>query len=271
MIVLLSPAKTLDYITPLPVKPGTLLPTEPDYLEASADIVDTLKRFSPDQLGGLMSISEDLSELNHDRFQRWRLDQPSAENELRSAIFAFAGDVYEGLDAYSLKKSDLQYAQKHLRILSGLYGMLRPLDNMQPYRLEMGTRLKFDAKGKAYRNLYDFWGERLAEDLGTQLEALGPGVRKADRLIVNLASQEYFKVVDKRPLRRKIITPVFKDRKGHDYKVVSFWAKKARGAMVRFIIDHRIKRVDNLKNFDVDGYSFRGDLSDEAQLVFTRG
>ncbi|GAA3954034.1 peroxide stress protein YaaA [Allohahella marinimesophila] len=271
MIVLLSPAKTLDYKTPLPVKPEKLEPTVPDYLESSADIVDTLQSYSPGELGGLMSISEELSQLNHDRFQRWRMDQPTADNDLRSAIFAFAGDVYEGLDAYSLKKSDLQFAQKHLRILSGLYGMLRPLDTMQPYRLEMGTRLKLGTNGKSFRNLYEFWGEQLAVDLSEQLEALGPGVRKADRLIVNLASQEYFKAVDKRPLRRKVITPVFKDRKGDDYKVVSFWAKKARGAMVRFIIDHRIKRVDNLKNFDVDGYSYRGDLSDEAQLVFTRG
>lgn len=270
MIVLLSPAKTLDYTSPLPVKPSAMPPGNPGYLDSSATLVDELQGYSPDRLGKLMSISDELSQLNHERFQNWRQDQSQSKSDVRSAIFAFRGDVYDGLDAYSLKKSDLQFAQKHLRILSGLYGMLKPMDSMQPYRLEMGSKLKFSDEGRAFKNLYDFWGERLADDLVDQLDSLAPAVRKADRVVINLASKEYFRAVDKRVLRRRVITPVFKDRKGEEYKVVSFWAKKARGAMTRFIIDHRIRKVDNLKNFDIDGYEYNPQFSSDTELVFTR-
>jgi len=254
MLVVLSPAKNLDYETPLPTRKHT----KAALLDDAAELVDGLKQLSPQALSALMGISDKLGVLNYDRYQQWCL--PFTPSNSRPAILAFKGDVYVGLDAYSFTEDDFGFAQQHLRILSGLYGVLKPLDLMQAYRLEMGTRYS-NNRGK---DLYAFWGEIITETLNKQLKKLG-----SDTLI-NLASNEYFKSVIKPKLAAKIVTPVFKDWKNGQFKVVSFFAKKARGRMSAYIIKNGITDPQRLKEFDEDGYTYNGAFSDQSELVFTR-
>lgn len=254
MLIVLSPAKTLDYASPLKSETHSL----PDFIPRSAELIGLLRKLSPAAIGSLMKISDPLAELNSQRYADWS-KQFSFDNA-RQALLAFNGDVYEGLDARSLKQSQLDWAQDHLRILSGLYGVLRPLDLMQPYRLEMGTQLA-NAHGN---NLYEFWGERVTKALNTVLtEQQAPA-------LVNLASEEYFKVVKPKSLAAPVITPVFEDWKGGKYKIISFYAKRARGLMARYAIDKKITKPAQLTKFDTDGYAFDAASSGEFRWVFRR-
>jgi len=254
MLIVLSPAKTLDYETP----PQTKKTTQPELLARSAELVEDARKLSPAGIGKLMGISDKLAELNHRRFMNW--GEPFSLDNAKQAVLAFKGDVYTGLEADTMSAEDLAYAQKHLRILSGLYGVLRPLDLMQPYRLEMG--LKFANRGGA--NLYEFWGADITNQLNRQLRAL------KSEVLVNLASNEYFRAVQTRALNAEIITPVFKDMKGGKYKVISFFAKKARGQMARYIIDQRLEDVVGIKKFREDGYRYNKAESTAREWVFTR-
>jgi hypothetical protein len=255
MLIVLSPAKSLDYASPIAVDEHTL----PDFLDQSAALIEVLRALSPAQIGSLMKISDPLAALNHERFAAWspRFDRENA----RQAVLAFNGDVYEGLDAKSLDTGTLTHLQSHLRILSGLYGLLRPLDLMQPYRLEMGTRLK-NARGAS---LYAWWGRRISDAIARQLHSL-----KAPALI-NLASEEYFKAVQPELLPVPVITPVFEERKNGAYKIISFHAKRARGLMARYAAEHRITEPENLKGFDIEDYAFDEKASSETRWVFRRG
>ncbi|VUD69114.1 hypothetical protein TDB9533_04480 [Thalassocella blandensis] len=254
MLIVISPAKNLDYDTAPPTKKAT----KALYLEQAQTLVDVLKPMAPHKLSALMSISDKLGTLNHDRYQAWQL--PFAKTDTRQALLAFKGDVYLGIDAYQFAEEDFAFAQEHLRILSGLYGVLRPLDSIMPYRLEMGTKLK-NPVGK---DLYEFWGDTITQHLNKQLKKLS-----SDTLI-NLASNEYFKSVQVSGLQGEIITPVFKDWKNGQYKVLSFFAKKARGLMSAYIIKNRITDAQQLKHFDWEGYSFNSDLTKDNTWVFTR-
>jgi cytoplasmic iron level regulating protein YaaA (DUF328/UPF0246 family) len=254
MLTVISPAKTLDFETPAPTRKAT----QPDFLDRSARLVDTLRQLDPAQVGELMDISETLAELNHRRFMNWSM--PFTAANAKQALFAFRGDVYTGLDADSLGAADLTFAQKHLRILSGLYGVLRPLDLIQPYRLEMGTGLHNDAG----RNLYEFWGGDIAATLNGEFT----GARRP--VLVNLASEEYFKSVHPKTLAAEVITPIFKERKGDGYKIVSFFAKQARGMMAGYIIRNRLKRPEALKDFALAGYRYDARFSSSHDWVFTR-
>lgn len=254
MLVVISPAKSLDYETPVNIRRFT----QADFLEDSARLISQLKSLSPAQVSSLMSISPSLGELNQARFQQWHT--PFNTNNARQALFAFKGDVYIGLDAYALSSADISFAQNHLRILSGLYGLLRPLDLIQPYRLEMGTSLK-NSKGSS---LYQFWGSKITDALNQELS----GNNKP--ILVNLASNEYFKSVDKKLLRAQIISPVFKDFSNGQYKIVSFFAKKARGLMSAYIIKNRLKKPEDLLSFDVDGYRYSEKDSKADSPVFLR-
>ncbi|HYC41472.1 MAG TPA: peroxide stress protein YaaA [Noviherbaspirillum sp.] len=254
MLIVLSPAKTLDYATPLTIDEHTL----PDFIEDSAELVDGLKRMSPADLSELMGISDALAVLNVTRFVEW--SKKFTKKNARQAILAFDGDVYEGLDAGTLTAKQLAYTQAHVRILSGLYGVLRPLDLMQPYRLEMGTRFA-NARGK---DLYAFWGARVTDALN---KVLASHKRK---VLVNLASEEYFKVVKPKQLDADVITPVFEDWKGGKYKVISFHAKRARGMMTRFAAANGITQVEKLKQFDTEGYAYDARISTESHWVFRR-
>jgi len=227
-------------------------------MDESEKLVKTLRRYKKGKLGQLMSISEPLAELNVDRFESWA--PPFDDKNARPAIQAFRGDVYLGLDADSLGKRDLTYAQKHLRILSGLYGVLRPFDLMQAYRLEMGTALK-TRRGKS---LYEFWGSRLTDSLNEETQAM------SSACVVNLASNEYFKSVKKNELQAPLVSPVFKDQKNGDYKIISFFAKKARGAMARHLIQTRAETTEDLKSFKALGYRYNAKASSEGQPVFLR-
>ncbi|MBX2882177.1 MAG: peroxide stress protein YaaA [Granulosicoccus sp.] len=269
MLILISPAKTLDYDSPLAVKKFT----QPEFMAQSQELIDQLSRFTPKRVAGLMNLSDKLAALNVDRYRSWQ--QPFEPGAARQSIYAFRGDVYIGLDADSLSTRDLTYAQKHLRILSGLHGVLRPLDLIQPHRLEMGTALK-NRRGK---DLYAYWRDTVTESLNTQLSS-------AKSLVVNLASQEYFKAVDRNNIEGRVITPIFKDlkmpaadessssrtmrRSNNDYKIISFFAKKARGRMARYLIDQRVKTISGIKAFTIDGYQWNEALSDGDELVFTR-
>jgi uncharacterized protein len=254
MLTVISPAKTLDYETP----PGTRKATQPAFLARSAELVEDARALSPDDIRALMGVSENIAELNHQRFMDWQ--RPFSLKNAKQSLLAFKGDVYVGLQADSLSAAQLSFAQQHLRILSGLYGLLRPLDLMQPYRLEMG--LKFANRGGD--NLYQFWGSAITEALNKQL-------RKTDtRVLVNLASNEYFRAVRSRALDAEVITPVFKDLKGEKYKVVSFFAKKARGQMARYIIENELNEPDGMKKFKIDGYRYNRAESSARELVFTR-
>ncbi len=254
MLTVISPAKTLDYESPV----KTRRHTQPEFLDQSEQLVDVMRDYSPDDIRALMGVSDALAELNHERYMNWGV--PFDRDNARQAVLAFKGDVYTGLQAETLDAGQLVYAQKHLRILSGLYGVLRPLDLMQPYRLEMGIRLG-NERGK---DLYAFWGERITEALNAQLKSL-----KSD-VLVNLASNEYFRSVKKKGLHADIVTPVFKDLKNGKYKVISFFAKKARGQMARYIIENEIATVAGLKKFRVDGYRYNSTESTARELVFTR-
>lgn len=254
MIIVLSPAKTLDFTSPLPEVPAS----RPAMLDRSAQLVAVLRDFSAPDIAGLMQVSDAIAALNVARFNAWQLDY--APPAARQAIFAFKGDVYTGLSVENWSPQDLQYAQHHLRILSGLYGVLRPLDLILPYRLEMGTKL-VNPEGK---DLYAFWGDRLTEYLnGTLQEASEP-------VLVNLASNEYFKAVRPRLLAAPVITPVFKDRKGDRYKIISFFAKKARGMMAAFAVRERIAHPEQLKGFTGGGYRFDAGSSTATEWVFLR-
>ncbi|OWW21610.1 peroxide stress protein YaaA [Noviherbaspirillum denitrificans] len=254
MLIVLSPAKTLDYDTPLTTDEHTL----PDFIEDAAELVGMLKKFSPADLSGLMGISDALAVLNVTRFGEW--SRKFTKKNARQAILAFNGDVYEGLDAKTLTPKQLAYTQSHVRILSGLYGTLRPLDLMQPYRLEMGTRLA-NARGK---DLYAFWDGRVTEALNKAL-----ATHKC-KVLVNLASEEYFKVVKPKLLDAEVITPVFEDWKGGRYKVISFHAKRARGLMARYAAAKGLTQAEKLKDFDAEGYAFDEGASTDRQWMFRR-
>ena len=254
MLTVISPAKTLDFET----VPTTRRSTRPQFLERAAELVKEARELSPDDLRELMGVSEKIAELNHQRFMNW--SEPFTLDNAKQAVLAFKGDVYTGLEAETLNSGQLQFAQQHLRILSGLYGLLRPLDLMQPYRLEMGIR--FATPGG--RNLYEFWGDSLTRALNTQLGKSG------SRVLVNLASNEYFKSLQPGALDAEIVTPVFKDLKGGKYKIISFYAKKARGQMARYIIDNELNEPDGLRRFRRDGYRYNKAESTAREPVFTR-
>jgi cytoplasmic iron level regulating protein YaaA (DUF328/UPF0246 family) len=254
MLVLLSPAKSLDYESPLLTKKST----KPRFIEESSELVTQLRALSVKQLCNLMSISEKLGELNHERYATWEID--FNKDNSRQAILAFVGDVYQGLTLDQWTAADFSAAQKQIRILSGLYGVLRPLDLMQPYRLEMGTKFK----NKGGKNLYKFWGDKITRLLNQDLKKSGSD------LVVNLASNEYFSSVKPKELNGSLITPVFKDEKNGKYKIISFFAKKARGMMADFIVRHGITEVEELKKFKTANYRFSKKESDEKTLVFLR-
>lgn len=254
MLTLISPAKTLDFDTP----PTTRKSTQPRFLEQSAALVEDARKLDPGAIRELMGVSEAIADLNHRRFHNWAT--PFSLDNAKQAVLAFRGDVYTGLDADTLGRAELEFAQQHLRILSGLYGLLRPLDLMQPYRLEMG--LKFANRGGS--NLYQFWGEAITRTIDGELGKSG------SRVLVNLASNEYFKAVKPRALDADIITPQFRDLKSGKYKVISFYAKKARGQMARFIIDNRLNDAEALLDFSVDGYHYNRRESGPREPVFTR-
>ena len=258
MIIVISPAKALDYETP----PTTSVFTQPDFLDQSAELIDILRERSPAQIAELMDLSDALASLNVARYEQW--SRPFAPDNAKQAVLAFNGDVYEGLDAASLSADELSWAQDHLRILSGLYGVLRPLDLMQAYRLEMGTRLE-NARGK---NLYAFWGERITDELNRRLAAEADAGREP--VLLNLASDEYFKSVKPAKLKGRLVSAAFEDWKGGRYKIVSFYAKRARGLMSRYVIQNRVDDVEGLKGFDAEGYAFAADASDADRLVFRR-
>lgn len=254
MLTVISPAKTLDFDTP----PTTRKATQPQFLQRSADLVADARAMSPQDIRGLMGVSEKIAELNHARFMNW--GTPFNLDNAKQSILAFKGDVYTGLEAQTLSSAQLNFAQKHLCILSGLYGLLRPLDLMQPYRLEMG--LKFPNSGGS--NLYEFWDDSITRALNTLLKKSGT------RVLVNLASNEYFKAVKPGALDAEVITPVFKDLKGDKYKIISFYAKKARGQMARFIIDNELNDPAGMKKFKTGGYRYSKAESTARELVFTR-
>jgi cytoplasmic iron level regulating protein YaaA (DUF328/UPF0246 family) len=254
MLTVISPAKTLDFETP----PSTRKATQPRFIERSAALVDDARSLSPDDIRALMGVSDNIAQLNHQRFMNW--GTPFTLDNAKQALLAFKGDVYTGLQADTLSSAQLGFAQKHLCILSGLYGLLRPLDLMQAYRLEMG--LKFANRGGD--NLYQFWGDEITTALNAQLKKSGT------RVLVNLASNEYYKAVKPKALDAEIITPVFKDLKGDKYKIISFYAKKARGQMARFIIDKEINEPEGLKKFRTDGYRYNKAESTARELIFTR-
>lgn len=252
MLMVISPAKTLDFDTPA----TTEVATQPDFLDRSAELVKILKPMGLSQVAKLMDLSDQLAALNVARFGAWK--RPFTAKNAKQSVLAFNGDVYEGLDATSLNKTELNRAQKQLRILSGLYGVLRPLDLMQPYRLEMGTTLANPKGG----NLYAFWGDALGKALNTELS------KHKTKILVNLASDEYFKAV--KGLEYPVLTPIFQEKKGDAYKVVSFSAKRARGLMARYVITHNIDEPEDMKSFDSEGYRFDAKASTKDKFVFRR-
>ncbi|ATU45277.1 hypothetical protein CS557_07255 [Acinetobacter junii] len=254
MLALISPAKTLDYETALP----TDTYTQPRLLEQSQQLIDVCRKLSATEIASLMTVSEKIANLNVERFRDWNAEFDFSN--ARQALFAFKGDVYTGLDAYHLKDHDIDFAQQHLRMLSGLYGLLRPLDLMMPYRLEMGTKLK-NSRGN---NLYEFWGSIITDQINQDLTEIDA------KLLVNLASDEYYKSVNEKKIRAEIIKPVFLDQKNGKYKVISFYAKKARGLMARYLIENKLSQVEQLKAFDSEGYYFDAESSSDKELVFKR-
>ena len=254
MLIVISPAKSLDFTTPAVTTKFTL----PEMLKDSEKLVERLKQMSPGQLSKLMKISTNLGELNFQRYQDWHV--PFTQDNAKQAVLAFNGDVYQGLDAGTLSEEQLLMAQKKLRILSGLYGLLKPLDLIQPYRLEMGTPLKYFRK----KDLYAFWNPVITEKVNEALAKSGSNV------LVNLTSNEYFKSIDKKRLKAEIVTPEFKDLKNGQYKMISFFAKKARGLMTRFVLENNISEVESLQAFDLEGYNFNPRLSKPNNPVFTR-
>lgn len=254
MLAVVSPAKKLDFETDVP----EMAVSQPAFLDDTEELIEVARKKSRSDLMKLMGISENLADLNYQRFQHF--SRPFDRSNAKPAIFAFRGDTYVGLDADTMKAEDIDWAEDHFRMLSGLYGLLKPRDLMQPYRLEMGTRLA-NPRGK---DLYAFWGDKIA----TEINMLTNGHK--DRSLINLASAEYFKSVKTGLLDGPVITPVFKEVKGGTSKVVGFSAKRARGMMARYMIDKRIENPQDLKKFNVDGYSYQDDLSNDNEWVFTR-
>jgi len=254
MLIVVSPAKTLDFETP----PATQQYSQADLTVHSAELIDVCRQLTPVDLSSLMKISDKLAGLNAARFTQWSTE--FNPDNAKQAVFAFKGDVYTGLDAASFSDADMAFAQQHFRILSGLYGLLRPLDLIKAYRLEMGTKL---ANGRG-TNLYQFWGDIITDKVNETLAAQG------DKVLINLASNEYFKAVQKKRLKGQVITPVFKDCKAGKYKIISFYAKKARGLMARYIIDNQLTDVSQLTAFDTDGYYYCAAESTDIELVFKR-
>ena len=261
MLILLSPAKSLDYDTPVATR---LAHTLPQFIPQSSALIALLRQKSPQELASLMKISDPLAALNVVRYQDWTADFSAAN--ARQAILAFNGDVYGGLQAQTLSSADLHWAQQHVAILSGLYGVLRPLDWMQPYRLEMGTRLATPAG----HNLYQFWGTQIAEHLNAQLRAPPHGSTAPAPVVLNLASQEYFRAVNRKTLQARVIECVFEDYKGGAYKIISFHAKRARGLMARHCIAQRATTPRQLESFNAEGYAFDAAASMPERLVFRR-
>lgn len=254
MLFVVSPAKNLDYETPAPINTNT----QPEMLDQAAELVDICKELSPQALASLMKISDKLAGLNAARFSEWQ--RPFTTENAKAAVFAFNGDVYAGLDAPTLNEEAWAYGQQHMRILSGLYGVLKPLDLMQPYRLEMGTKLKNPQGG----DLYAYWGNQISEKLNQAIAESG------SKVLINLASNEYFKAVKTAKLDVPVVTPVFKDTKNGQLKIISFYAKKARGMMARFILEQQPNSVEELQSFNTAGYEFNPSLSTDKELVFCR-
>lgn len=254
MLIVLSPAKTLEInnACKAPQK------SQPEYKKQAGELVSKLKEYNQQELMDLMNISDKLAELNHARFKQWSKNPPDELSA--SAICAFKGDVYTGINVEDWQKADFEFAQEHLRILSGLYGVLRPMDSIAAYRLEMGTKLQ-TTRGE---NLYEFWDDTIAKNINKQLQNQG------DELLINLASNEYFKSIKKDKLKARVITPVFKDFKNGKYKIISFYAKKARGLMSRFIIKNKLSDPEDIKKFNEDGYYYNDKLTKGNQWVFTR-
>ncbi len=251
--IIISPAKKLDYET----VNNKLKSSQPTLLNDSRSLIANLKKLSPQEVSSLMGLSDKLGALNFERFQEWKT--PFTTSNSKHAVMAFKGDVYQGLDAASLSEDDLSWAQENLRILSGLYGVLKPLDLMQAYRLEMGTKLKTEI-GK---DLYEFWGSTITDELNKNFPS-------ANGILLNLASNEYFKSIDQSKINARIITPAFMDLKNDKYKIISFFAKKARGLMTRFVIKNRITNADQIKEFSEAGYKFNESMSAENKPVFCR-
>ena len=255
MLIILSPAKNLDLKRQSPVAEYT----QPEFLKEAEKLVRKIKTFSKKDLSGLMNINERLTNLNYERFKKW--GTPFTPENAQQALMAFNGDVYTGLQAESLSSDDLHFAQDHVRILSGLYGVLRPLDLIQPYRLEMGTKLSVQGKD----DLYAFWRDKITTSLNETLET------QSSKVLINLASQEYFKSVDTKKLNaEKIITPVFKELRGDTYRMFFVFVKRARGMMTRFILLNQLKDPEEIKGFDMDGYFYNDNLSTDTEWVFTR-
>lgn len=254
MLLVISPAKTLDYTSPV----NTRLFTQAGFLDSSEELVGHLRQFSSQDISKLMRVSTKIAELNFQRYQDWSKD--SGEDNARQALLAFKGGVYLGLDAASFNTEDFRFAQQHLRILTGLYGLLRPLDLIQAYRLEMGTKLDTD-RGQ---NLYQFWGSCITEGLNAQLKQLN------SEYLINLASNEYFKAIKPKELNAQIITPAFKEYKNGDYKMIGVFAKKARGMLSRYIIKHQLTKPEDIKAFNIEGYKFSKKLSQGNTWVFAR-
>ena len=254
MLLLLSPAKKLDYDSTL----ATSLHSEPLFVDEAKGLIDVLKKKSAAEISKLMTLSDSLAQLNVERYAQW--STKFTQKNARPAVLAFNGDVYEGLDAATLSEAQLKWAQDHVAILSGLYGVLRPLDLMQPYRLEMGTKLA----NSAGKTLYDYWKDTIAPYLNERL------AKDKQPIVVNLASEEYFKSVDVSTLQARVIQCVFQDQKAGAYKVVSFYAKRARGLMARYVIENRINTPEKLTGFNLEGYAFEPAVSSEDKLVFRR-
>ena len=254
MITIISPAKTLDFDSKVQTSEHSI----PDFLKDSKLLIEELRKLKPSEISELMSVNDNLANLNFERFAKWKT--PFNTNNAKQALLAFKGQVYVGLDAKTFSESDLKFAQDKLRILSGLYGILRPLDLIQPYRLEMGTNLD-NPKGK---NLYEFWGNKITESINKELG------KKENKVLINLSSNEYYRAINHKEIKGDIITPVFKESKGDKFKVIAVYAKTARGLMSRFIIKNRIEKPEDIKAFDLDGYLFNQSLSGEKQWVFTR-
>ena len=252
MKILLSPAKSLDFKSVLPTNKTSSIcfEKEAQYLNS------ILKSKNPKELSDLMSVSSKIADLNYERNHNWSL--PFTQANARQAVYAFSGDVYRGLDAYSIDDSKIDFLQNSVRIISGLYGLIKPLDLIQPYRLEMGTRLVFDSN----KNLYDYWRKKITDQLNSELIENEP--------VLNLASNEYFKAIDLKVINSDVYSANFKQLKNGNYKTIAIFSKKARGMMTRFIIDNNISDIDNLKSFDYDGYRFHEELSSEKDLIFTR-
>ena len=254
MLIFLSPAKSLDYKTP----PHVATSSMPAYLQQSETLIKQLRHLSPADIANLMDLSDPLALLNFNRYADWSL--PFTPENAKQAALAFDGDVYDGLSAKTLTADDLDFAQKQVRILSGLYGILKPLDLIQPYRLEMGTKFA----NQAGKDLYAFWGETLLNAINAELAEM------AQPVAVNLASEEYFKAAVGRKINGRLIQPVFEDWKNGKYKIISFYAKRARGLMTRYVVKNRLTEPEALKGFDDDGYAFAPDVSDEKHWVFRR-